>query len=188
MAGKNSAARFVAALTVLLLSWLSALPAAAASPSFACGGALALTERVICADESLAALDVAMAAAYQKELAALPQESANQLEETRGGLMLVQKAWLAHRNQCGANKACIRRAYALRTRELTYSRTIPDVPCRDTIGAKAAAVLVRQCIQVKTATHPPCNAANSCELIASHNINRCQLAGDSAPKFCASYK
>jgi len=34
-------------------------------------------------------------------------------------------------------------------------------------------------------THPPCNADNSCELIVSHNIFRCMVLGDQAPKFCA---
>jgi hypothetical protein len=37
--------------------------------------------------------------------------------------------------------------------------------CRTTMGAKKAAALVRVCRLMSPATHPPCNAANSCGLI-----------------------
>jgi hypothetical protein len=62
-----------------------------------------------------------------------------------------------------------------------------DTPCSDTVGAKQAAVYVKQCIAVAPETHPPCNALNTCEMIISHNIYRCFELGDGAPKFCAAY-
>jgi uncharacterized protein len=178
----------VALAALLVFGSLGSLASAsAASPSFACTGNLSPTERTICADNSLAALDVALTAAYQKALAALPPESANSLDETRVGLTVTQKAWIAYRNSCGAGKACIAKAYQVRTGELTAGPNTPDVSCNDTVGAAAAALFVKQCKQVATATHPPCNAVNTCELIVSHNVNRCAFLGDQAPKFCAAY-
>jgi uncharacterized protein len=166
---------------------ISCSPAIAATPSFSCSGNLTPTEKTVCGDNNLAALDVALAAAYQKALASLPQSSGNSLDESRAGLIVTQRAWIAYRNQCGTDKSCISKAYSLRTGELTAGPNAPDVPCTSTIGAAAAAQLVEQCKQVATATRPPCNAANACELIASHNANRCAFLGDQAPKFCAAY-
>jgi uncharacterized protein YecT (DUF1311 family) len=174
--------------TLLVLGSLGLLASAnAASPSFSCTGNLSPTEKTICSDDSLAALDVALTAAYKKALAALPEDSANSLDETRVGLTVTQKAWIAYRNTCGVNKVCIAKAYQVRTGELTAGPNTPDVPCNDTVGAAAAAFFVKHCTQVATATHPPCNAANTCELIVSHNANRCAFLGDQAPKFCAAY-
>jgi len=179
--------RMVAAVLALMLAGHSAAPVGAADPSFACTGNLAPTQAVICADENLAALDCALAAAYQAKLDSQPKETANALEETRDGTIFTQKAWLAHRNDCGTDKTCIRKAYLLRTGALTAPEHAKDVPCRVTAGAKQAAIFVKQCIAVATETHPPCNADNSCELILSHNIYRCAGMGDEAPKFCAAY-
>ena len=84
-------------------------------------------------------------------------------------------------------QACIRKAYAVRTGALTAGPNTPDTPCRDTVGAKQAALYVKQCLQVATETHPPCNADNTCELMISHNINRCAFLGDATvPKFCTT--
>ncbi len=171
--------------TLLVLGSLA--PAGAASPSFSCTGSLSPAEKAICADDGLAAQDVALAAAYRKALAALESESANALDETRIGLTVTQKAWIAHRNACGTDKACIGRAYKIRIGTLTAGSNTPDVSCNETVGAAAAALFVKQCKQVATATHPPCNAANTCELIVSHNANRCGFLGELTPKFCASY-
>jgi uncharacterized protein len=166
---------------------ISVSPAAAANPSFDCSGTLAPTEKVICADETLAALDRMLAAAFKNKFDGLPVESANALEEVVLSLVVTQKAWLAHRNACGTDIACIYRAYTLRKAALTAGDNVPDTPCRDMVGAEQAAVFVRQCMAMATETHPPCNAANTCELIVSHNITRCREAGDQAPKFCAGY-
>ncbi len=174
------------ALAVLLIIG-SLAPAGAAGPSFSCGGSLSPTEKAICADDGLAAQDVALTAAYQKALAALEPQSANSLDETRIGLTVTQRAWVAHRNACGADKACIGKAYRIRIGELTAGPNTPDVSCNETVGAAAAALFVQQCKQVATATHPPCNAANTCELIVSHNANRCGFLGERTPKFCAGY-
>jgi uncharacterized protein len=176
---KSAAVAFVALLIVVA-------PPAAADPSFACTGILTVTEKTICADDSLAALDVVLAAAYKSKLAN-PGPRDYSLDDPRDAIPITQKAWLAHRDSCGADKACIRKAYAIRTAALTAGPNTKDTPCSDAVGAKQAAVYVKQCIAVAPETHPPCNALNTCEMIISHNIYRCFEMGDGAPKFCAAY-
>jgi hypothetical protein len=57
--------------------------------------------------------------------------------------------------------------------------------CTDTRGAREAAQLVSQCTQVSPATHPPCNAANSCAMIEAEIRRSCGLLGPShLPSFC----
>jgi uncharacterized protein len=179
-AGVKSAAVAIVALLIV------AAPPAAADPSFVCTGNLTVTEKTICADDSLAAMDVALAAAYKSKLEN-PGPRDYSLDDPRGAIPITQKAWLAHRDGCGADKACIRKAYAIRTTALTASPNTKDTPCSDIVGAKQAAVYVKQCIAVAPETHPPCNALNTCEMIISHNIYRCFELGDGAPKFCATY-
>lgn len=162
-------------------------PASAAEPSFSCAGLLNATERVICADSDLAALDRAVASAYRNKFDGLPVESANALDQVVKSLVITQKAWIAHRNGCGADRECIYKAYVARRLSLAADGRSKDVPCRDVVGAAQAAVYVKECIAVATETHPPCNADSACELIVSHNIFRCSGLGDGAPKFCAAY-
>ncbi len=166
---------------------LSALPAIAAAPSFSCTGALSPTERVICADPDLAALDRSVAAAYRNRFDGLPVESASALEQIVKSLVITQKAWLKHRDSCGADRGCIYKAYVARTSSLAASEGTKDVPCRDVVGTAQAAIYVKECVAVATETRPPCNAANACELIVSHTIFRCTGLGDAAPKSCAAY-
>jgi uncharacterized protein len=175
-----------AALAAALLP--PSLPAAkAAEPSFSCTGSVTPTEAVICKDDALAALDRALAAAFKSKLDAIAAGTAHADDDDRDAIVITQKAWIARRDECGSDKGCIRKAYGVRTGALTAGANTPYTPCRDTVGAKQAAVYVKQCLQVATATHPPCNAENSCELIISHNIDRCAfLGGSDVPKFCAA--
>ncbi len=169
------------------LVWQATLGADAAEPSFPCTGPLNATEAAVCSDESLAALDRIVAAAYKNKFDGLPVESANALDELVKSLVITQQAWLAHRDRCGADKGCIYKAYVIRRASLTVGNADKDVPCRDVVGTAQAAIYVKDCVAIATETHPPCNAANSCELIISHNIFRCVGLGDGAPKFCAAY-
>ena len=50
-----------------------------------------------------------------------------------------------------------------------------EVSCREAIGAGASARLVERCIQVSPATHPPCNAANPCDLIQGEIDRSCKM-------------
>jgi uncharacterized protein len=177
----------LSAAAVLLLLWHAASPAAAATASFPCTGVLSPTEAAVCSDDSLAALDRALAAAFKNKFDGMPVESGNALEEVVRSLVITQNAWLAHRDSCGADRACIRKAYQTRIAGLTAAVDAKDTPCSEIVGARQAAIYVQQCIAVATETHPPCNALNSCELIVSHNIYRCGAPSDQTPKFCASY-
>jgi hypothetical protein len=56
--------------------------------------------------------------------------------------------------------------------------------CVKTVGKQVANELVRRCLQVSPATHPPCNAQNSCKLIEDEIQRGCGLLGASAPEFC----
>ena len=60
--------------------------------------------------------------------------------------------------------------------------------CEKAIGKKEAKKLVDECLQVSPATHPPCNAANSCALIKDEIKRSCDLIGKGAPEFCAEYR
>ncbi|KQM19101.1 hypothetical protein ASE49_06880 [Novosphingobium sp. Leaf2] len=54
------------------------------------------------------------------------------------------------------------------------------IACSSDIGESAAAALVSQCVAVSPATHPPCNAANSCAMIRNEIARSCALIGDDA--------
>ena len=50
-----------------------------------------------------------------------------------------------------------------------------ETPCRSEIGEAAATRLVQRCRNVSPATHPPCNAANPCDLIQGEIDRSCKL-------------
>ena len=61
-----------------------------------------------------------------------------------------------------------------------------NVSCADDRGAEEAASLVERCTQVSPATHPPCNAANTCRMIEAEITRGCGLlSGKDKPAFCA---
>jgi hypothetical protein len=63
-----------------------------------------------------------------------------------------------------------------------------DRTCLKAVGKQRADQLVKQCLQVSPATHPPCNAQNSCDLITDEIRRSCGLLGRDAPAFCGGYK
>lgn len=68
----------------------------------------------------------------------------------------------------------------------TFQANAADKSCAEAIGAKRSAMLVEQCTTVSPATRPPCNAANSCEMINSEVQRGCDMLADdeNAPDFC----
>ena len=60
-------------------------------------------------------------------------------------------------------------------------------PCSATLGSAQAAALVRRCIAVSPATHPPCNVANPCDLIQGEIDRSCAMYGpdEAKPAECA---
>jgi hypothetical protein len=62
-----------------------------------------------------------------------------------------------------------------------------EKPCRETAGAEKAKMLVKQCLEVSPATHPPCNAANACSLIVDEITRGCAMIDKDAPAFCVEH-
>lgn len=60
--------------------------------------------------------------------------------------------------------------------------------CAATLGSAKAAALVKRCIAVSPATHPPCNVANPCEMIQGEIDRSCAMYGpdEAKPAECAS--
>ncbi|EGF93126.1 hypothetical protein ABI_15660 [Asticcacaulis biprosthecium C19] len=59
--------------------------------------------------------------------------------------------------------------------------TSEPISCATEIGAAAAEKLVNVCRNVSPATHPPCNAANSCAMIEDEIARSCALFDDNEP-------
>lgn len=60
--------------------------------------------------------------------------------------------------------------------------------CTETRGAAAAERLAAQCAQVSPATHPPCNAANSCAMMEEEIARSCALlTGSQRPAYCETH-
>ncbi len=62
----------------------------------------------------------------------------------------------------------------------------PQQSCAEAIGREAAQKLVDRCIAVSTATHPPCNAENTCKVIQDEIDRSCAAygAGEKKPAEC----
>jgi hypothetical protein len=58
--------------------------------------------------------------------------------------------------------------------------------CRQSVSDERARQLVQQCMRVSPATHPPCNASNSCALIEDEIRRGCGMLGKDAPGFCGA--
>jgi hypothetical protein len=61
------------------------------------------------------------------------------------------------------------------------------IPCSQTAGDAKANEYVTQCLEVSPATHPPCNAANACELIIDEIKRGCAMLTADRPPYCADY-
>jgi hypothetical protein len=66
--------------------------------------------------------------------------------------------------------------------------TAKDKTCLAQVGKARAEQMVKQCLKVSPAMHPPCNVQNSCELIEDEIRRSCALLGMEAPGFCGGYK
>jgi hypothetical protein len=61
--------------------------------------------------------------------------------------------------------------------------------CSQAVGEERSKRLVSECLAVSPATHPPCNAANSCVLIIDEIKRSCAMMDSrTAPAFCNEYK
>ncbi len=101
--------RLIPALVLAATCAAVAMPAAAAS--FDCRKARTADEKAICAERSLNDKDVRMDVLYGINRHTLAMGG-------RGALIDQQQEWLRDRRTCGANKACLNRAYDKRLGEL----------------------------------------------------------------------
>lgn len=92
-------------LSLVLLSLTASL--ADARPSFRCDGRLNQTERTICADDRLGALDRRMVAVYRDVVSGLSRSR-------REDLGRDQRSWRARRDSCRRDRRCITAAYESR--------------------------------------------------------------------------
>jgi hypothetical protein len=79
-------------------------------PSFACAKARSAVEQAICSSATLAGYDRSVAAAYRRALSLAGDESADVRQE--------QTRWLASRNACGSDAACLAKSMRERTAQL----------------------------------------------------------------------
>ncbi len=64
-----------------------------------------------------------------------------------------------------------------------------SMTCNQSVGPERAKRLVADCLAVSPATHPPCNAQNSCSLITDEIKRGCSLLEPrNAPAFCGEYR
>lgn len=164
-----------------LLAFALATSTAAHAASFDCSKARSLPERMICGDVRLSEMDDRLAAAYASGL---------QVSPAPDRLRSEQRQWMAERNRC-SNAECVTEAYGRRTAALAAgsSQSAPaqsqrTASCRQSIGPTRASVLVKQCIQVSPATHPPCNDANACDMITDEIQRGCRMYPPPVPAFC----
>lgn len=112
------------ALALCMLAEGSAL--AAERPSFDCGKATTPSERAICADEALAGLDRDIAALYRRRRAQSPIPRA---------VDAAQKQWLAVRDVCQENVACLAKEHAARKQALEEALArFAKAPAKDVSG------------------------------------------------------
>lgn len=94
-------------------------------------------------------------------------------------------------NQDPAYHACVEKVCSPKQRPAS-SRPRPTIQreaqtCNRTAGRAEAQKLVRQCLQISQATHPPCHADNPCSLIVDEIRRSCDMrrsAGIGVPTFC----
>jgi hypothetical protein len=65
---------------------------------------------------------------------------------------------------------------------LAASAPVPTLSCRAEVGAVAARRRADLCRSVSPATHPPCDAANSCAMIDDEVARGCAMIGDGADR------
>lgn len=100
-------------------------PAAAAS--FNCAKAATPTEKAVCADPKLSALDSEVGRAFNTASEALHIDLSDRTDDYTILYRRQQKDWLVDRDRCVADKVCLRRQYERRLAVLTL-RPDPTAP------------------------------------------------------------
>jgi uncharacterized protein len=105
--------------TMAIAAGLTLAASFAQAASFPCEKAASRTEKAICADKGLSALDSKLAKAYK---AALQELSGNSPEETDAvrAVKADQRAWLRDRNACGDDRTCLQDAHQRRIAVISF--------------------------------------------------------------------
>lgn len=90
------------------------------SASYDCSGELNASEKAICNNEELSALDELMAISYQKASEVVGWMTAKELKQS-------QKNWIFTRNQCESDISCIYSKYTKRLRNISSGTLNFDV-------------------------------------------------------------
>jgi uncharacterized protein YecT (DUF1311 family) len=112
-----------AALLPLALSLLLASPHSAGAQSFNCRYAHYADEAAVCQDPALGRLDNQLNSVYNGVMRRLPSEAQRRLDRD-------EDSWVAQRRQCGADPACITRAYHQRMHQLDSEVGSVEQPMR----------------------------------------------------------
>src|SRR5690348_1924648 len=99
-------------LALLLLALAGPRPAAAAS--FDCAKAAGDSEKAICADATLSELDETVAKAYAGLRESFANLGEGEKDAALAALTATQRGWLAERNKCRADIACLTRQHERR--------------------------------------------------------------------------
>jgi uncharacterized protein YecT (DUF1311 family) len=91
----------------------------AAATSFDCSKAVNAAEKIACSTPDISQLDDALAAAYN---------AAQARSSDRAALAREQRLWLARRNACGSDQACIRAAYESRLAAIASAEEPASAP------------------------------------------------------------
>ena len=102
------------ALALSLAAPIAVAPTLSWAASFDCAKARAPDEKAICANLALNDKDVRMSVLYDVNRHTLAMGG-------RGAMEDAQRQWLRDRKNCGANRACLNRAYDRRLGELERS-------------------------------------------------------------------
>lgn len=87
------------------------------------------------------------------------------------------------------NRSSYSMSAAISAPSSSLSATASDAgTCLSELGKTASDRLVARCIMVSPATHPPCNAANSCQMIRDEIDRSCAMYGpeEKKPAECAA--
>ncbi|MGP0091034.1 MAG: lysozyme inhibitor LprI family protein [Xanthobacteraceae bacterium] len=146
---------------------LAASPPVTYNPSFSCELATTTTERAICADSELAALDRQMSEVYEQLQATLD-------ESDRQAFAVKQGRWRRdNRDTCGNNIACIASAYLERLRTLSpaeAARAVRNAQLRGAPTVDAIRHLMRDIENRKlTGEH-----LSECEQTCSDDFGQCE--------------
>jgi hypothetical protein len=122
----------------------------------------------------------------------LVQRTANQIDQVVSNLNLgpqTTSRWQKIQTELQQISSAFGVAYPTAENPRGITPYGSDAACSQSIGPERANRMVQDCLAVSAATHPPCNAQNSCSLIIDEIKRSCSLLEPrSAPAFCNEYR